>query len=89
LTQDNRIEEVKSQFDEMFSIDENENENIPLAERIARKASLVGALLDRKPDSLRIIGALVLYNQAQTMVGINDALALRLYNQATRLSRKV
>jgi len=66
-------------------VDDNK---IPLIERIARKAILTAMLLDRYPDSTRLAGALTLLTHAHLMTGKNDGLAIRLFNQASRLSRR-
>lgn len=60
---------------------------LSLVERIARKSILISMKLDKNPNSVRLAGALSLLIHAHLMTGKNDGLAIRLFNQASRLGR--
>ena len=72
------------------NFNEVDDETVSLSERIARYAYIISITLEGKsPEVLQLMNAaLSLLNQAQFIVGKNDMLAVKLFNQARRLSRK-
>lgn len=80
---------MQSQVNELS---EQELENIPLKERIARLCYILALETNRTStvgDKLTRIGISInLLNQASMIVDSNSQLALRLYNQARSTARK-
>lgn len=76
-----------------YRIRENEDEDksdSPLIKEITRITFTIGAKIESEDDTNRILrlqSALSVLSQAQTLVGVNEREARKLYNIARRLAK--